>query len=109
MKNCICKGLCVIFILLSLLVMMIPSTFAAQDGHGGVTEVIARVEAPAVPQIPTEPQSVSPTEPLSRPVTPADSSPVQTGETVVWIALLLLLSAAVILLILRLRMGNRKD
>lgn len=107
MKNCILKGLCVIFILMTLLVMMIPATFAAQDGHGGTTEVIARVE-PSGESPPTQPQTESPTEPSDRPVTPADSSPVQTGEAAAWFVLLLLLLSAAVLLILRLKLGNQK-
>ena len=99
MKNCILKGLCVIFILLSLLVMMIPATFAAQDGHGGTTEVIAHVEPP------TDPPSTDLTEPSTEPFTPADSHPVQTGEAVAWAAIFLLLLAAVSLLVLRMKKG----
>lgn len=105
MKNCILKGLCVIFILLTLMVMMIPVSFAAQDGHGGTTEVIARVEPPAE----TQPQTESPAEPSDRPVTPADSHPVQTGEAAAWFVLLILLLSAALLLILRLKIGNQKE
>ena len=100
MKNCILKGLCVIFILSSLVVMMIPGYFAAQDGHGGSTEVIAHVEAQTDPP-PTD--SVSPTEPLTEPFTPAGSQPVQTGEVVAWVAFIVLLLSAALLLILRLK------
>ncbi len=32
--------------LLSLAALLVPIAFAAQDGHGGSTEVIARVNAP---------------------------------------------------------------
>ena len=103
MKNCILKGLCVIFILLFLLIMMIPATFAAQDGHGGVTEVIARVTNP-------DEEATDPAQPSTEPsLTPADSQPVQTGETVAWIALLILLLSAVVLLILWLKRDDRSN
>lgn len=105
MKNCILKGLCVIFILLTLMVMMIPVSFAEQDGHGGSTEVIAHVDPPAE----TQPQTESSAEPSDQPVTPADSHPVQTGETVAWLVLLILLLSAVLLLILRLKIRKQKE
>ena len=108
MKNCILKGLCVIFILLTLMVMMIPVSFAAQDGHGGNTEVIAHVEPPTETQ-PTQPQTESSAEPSDQPVTPADSHPVQTGETAAWFVLLILLLSAAVLLILRLKIRNQKE
>ena len=44
MKNCILKGLCVFFILTTLLMALIPVALA-QSGHGGDTEVIARIES----------------------------------------------------------------
>ena len=59
MKNCILKGLCVIFIFSSLVMMMIPATVNAQSGQGGTTEVIAQIKAP------TEPPTEGPTEPDS--------------------------------------------
>ncbi len=106
MKNCILKGLCVIFILLTLMVMMIPVSFAEQDGHGGSTEVIAHVDPPAETQ---QPQTESSAEPSDQPVTPVDSHPVQTGETVAWIVLLILLLSAVVLLILWLKRDDRSN
>ncbi|MBU5462023.1 hypothetical protein [Lachnoclostridium sp. MSJ-17] len=96
MKNCILKGLCIFFMLLSLIAMFVPIAFAAQDGHGGSTEVIARIEAP------TEQTTAQPfTEPLS----PTDSTPVQTGGSAIWIILSVVCMAAALLLIYRIRSG----
>ena len=58
MKNCIWKGLCLFFILVSLLTT-IPLAVTAQSGHRGSTEVIARIVEPTEPF--TEP--TQPTEP----------------------------------------------
>ena len=78
MKNFIFKGLCFFFITICLFVFMLPSAVSAQSGHGGSTEVIARIE--------TEPASESvPTQPCSVPDAPGDDNPVQTGEAVAWI------------------------
>ena len=58
MKNCIWKGLCLFFILVSLLTT-IPAAVAEQNGHGGTTEVVAHIVEPTEPF--TEP--TQPTEP----------------------------------------------
>ena len=59
MKNCILKGLCVFFILLGLLITTFTAASNAQSGHGGSTEVIARI----VPKE-TQPLPTQPTEPI---------------------------------------------
>ena len=76
MKNCIWKGLCLFFMLLSLTALFVPIAFAAQDGHGGSTEVIARVEAPT--------EQTTTAQPFTEPVPPADNTPVQTGSSAFW-------------------------
>ena len=68
MKNCIWKGLCIFFMLFSVISLFVPIAFSAQNGHGGSTEVIARIEAET--EQTSESQSF-PTNPE-----PSDSSPV---------------------------------
>ena len=103
MKNCILKGLCTFFMLLSLLTLFVPIAFAAQDGHGGSTEVIARIAAPTEQPPDTQPF----TEPASQTDGTASSagngSPIQTGSSVLWIILSVACMAAALLLIYRLR------
>lgn len=95
MKNCIWKGLCIFFMLLSLAALFVPIAFAAQDGHGGSTEVIARVEAPT--------EQTTSSQPFTEPASPADNTPVQTGSSMIWIIVSVICMIAALLLIFRLR------
>ena len=97
MKNCIWKGLCLFFMLLSLAALFVPITFAAQDGHGGSTEVIARIEAPTEQTTSSQPF----TEPASP--SPADNTPVQTGSSAFWIIASVICMITAWLLIVRAR------
>ena len=90
MKNCISKGLCFFFITISLFVLPLSSVASAQSGHGGSTEVIARIE----------PESTAPTqEPQPYPIQPdpSDTRPIQTGEIVTWISLVILMASGTVL------------
>ncbi|MBQ1585971.1 MAG: hypothetical protein II082_01720 [Ruminococcus sp.] len=95
MKNCIWKGLCLFFMLLSLTALFVPIAFAAQDGHGGSTEVIARVEAPT--------EQTTTAQPFTEPVPPADNTPVQTGSSAFWIIASVICMITAWLLIVRAR------
>lgn len=95
MKNCIWKGLCLFFMLLSLTALFVPIAFAAQDGHGGSTEVIARVEAPT--------EQTTTAQPFTEPVPPADNTPVQTGSSGFWIIASVICMITAWLLIVRAR------
>ena len=84
MKNCISKGLCFFFITISL--------FVAQSGHGGSTEVIARIEPESTaPTQETQPYPIQPE--------PSDTRPIQTGEIVTWLAFVLLTVSGMIILL----------
>ena len=110
MKNYILKGLCLFFMLLSLAALLVPIAFAAQDGHGGSTEVIARIHEP------TE-RVTDETQPFTEPTSQTDSSsgsasggtPVQTGYSVLWLILSAACLAAALLLIFRLRSDQNKS
>lgn len=81
--------------LLSLTALFVPIAFAAQDGHGGSTEVIARVEAPT--------EQTTTAQPFTEPVPPADNTPVQTGSSMIWIIVSVICMIAALLMIFRLR------
>lgn len=86
MKKCFIKGLCVFFMLFSIFLLTVSVAVSAQSGHGGSTEVRARIEAE------TEPTD-EPTQPLPTTPEPSDDSPVQTGEPLMWCALAVLAAA----------------
>ena len=102
MKNSIIKGLCVFFMLLSLLVLAVPAAASAQSGHGGSTEVIARVEPEATAA--TEETQPLPTEPE-----PADTHPVQTGEVVAWCAVAALVASGAVMLTFGLKSNKDQE
>ena len=81
--------------LLSLAALLVPIAFAAQDGHGGSTEVIARVNAPT--------EQTASAQPFTEPASPADNTPVQTGSSMIWIIVSVIWLIAALLLIFRLR------
>ena len=81
--------------LLSLAALLVPIAFAAQDGHGGSTEVIARVNAPT--------EQTASAQPFTEPASPADNTPVQTGSSMIWIIVSVICLIAALLLIFRLR------
>ena len=101
MKNSIIKGLCVFFMLFSLFLMTVSTAVSAQSGHGGSTEVRARIEAETV-------QTAEPTQPLPTTPEPSSDSPVQTGEQRAWsaFAVLAILGGAVILVWVKNRTEN---
>lgn len=80
MKKCFIKGLCVCFMLFSIFLLTVSVAVSAQSGHGGSTEVRARIEAETV-------QTGEPTQPLPTTPEPSDDSPVQTGEQIALFAL----------------------
>ena len=101
MKNYISKGLSFFFITISLFAFMFPSAVSAQSGHGGSTEVIARIE----------PESTAPTretQPCPVQPEPPDTQPIQTGEAVAWLAFIILLASGTVLTVLYLT-GNKKQ
>ena len=101
MKNYISKGLSFFFITISLFAFMFPSAVSAQSGHGGSTEVIARIE----------PESTAPTretQPCPVQPEPPDTQPIQTGEAVAWLAFIILLASGTVLTVLYLT-GNNKQ
>lgn len=90
MKNCISKGLCFFFITISLFVLPLSSVASAQSGHGGSTEVIARIEPESTaPTQETQPYPIQPE--------PSDTRPIQTGEIVTWISLVILTASGTVL------------
>ncbi len=101
MKNYISKGLCFFFILIGLFFLPLSSVAFAQSGHGGSTEVIARIE----------PESTAPTEetqPLPTQPEPSDTRPIQTGEAVMWLAFIILLVTGTFLTVVYLT-GTKKE
>ena len=68
---------------------------AAQDGHGGSTEVIARVNAPT--------EQTASAQPFTEPASPADNTPVQTGSSGFWIIASVICMTTAWLLIVRAR------
>ena len=109
MKNCIWKGLCLFFIMLPILMTIVILPFSAQSGHGGTTEVIARIEEPttAESQAPTQPFTESATSQSS--VTSQDAASVQTGSAILWVVLTALSLVAALLLIVLLRRGRKQS
>lgn len=98
MKNCILKGLCIFFMLLSLTAMFVPIAFAAQDGHGGSTEVIAHIESPT--------EQTATAQPFTEPASPVDNASTQTGSSAFWIIISAICMITALLLILRLKSEN---
>ena len=86
--------------LLSLVALFVPIAFAAQDGHGGSTEVIARIEAPT--------EQTTSSQPFTEPASPADYTPVQTGSSVFWIIVSVICLISALLLIVSLRSKPNK-
>lgn len=109
MKNCIWKGLCIFLMLLSLVSLFVPIAFAAQDGHGGSTEVIAHIQNPTDQPPETQPFTEPASQPDGTPGSPGDGSPVQTGYSVLWLILSAACLAAAILLIVKLRSEQTKE
>ena len=109
MKNCIMKGLCIFFMLLSLISLFVPIAFAAQNGHGGTTEVIAHIEAPTARSPETQPFTEPSSQTVSSSNSASDGSPIQTGSTVLWILLSAACMAAALLLIYGLRREHQKE
>lgn len=101
MKNRILKGLCLFFILTTLFLLSVPVIAEAQSGHGGTTEVTARIEPPSE-------HSPDETQPFTEPVEPPDDSPAGTGRSIVWLTLALLSMLIAVMLILWLRRGQNK-
>ncbi len=91
MKHLFKTGLCLLVIMLSVLVPLMV-TVTAQSGHGGSTQVIARVESPSTESSQeTQPEQESSESGSSEPKSsePSEHKPAQTGDT----ALPLLLTA----------------
>ena len=101
MKNSIFKGLCVFFMLLSLSLALI-SPAMAQSGHGGSTEVIARIE-------PETTAATADTQPLPDSSGTSDGQPIQTGGTAVWLLISFTAMTGAFLLILGLKSGDSSD
>ena len=78
--------------------MFVPIACAAQDGHGGSTEVIARIEAST--------EQTTSAQPFTEPASSADNTPVQTGSSVFWIIVSVICMIAAFLLIVRSRNKN---
>ena len=102
MKNCISKGLCLFFILACLFLMLVPAVVFAQSGHGGTTEVIARVETQPI-------QTDTETQPLTTQPEPVDDHPIQTGEVVAWYAMVVLFVSGMLIIVFRLKDYSEKE
>ena len=93
MKNRIKTGVCLFAVILSLM-LSVTVTVIAYSGHGGSTQVIARIE---------QPSTVSSEEPTPEPESSAipDDEPVSTGDPVypIIIAASVMISCAAIILI----------
>ena len=106
MKNYILKGLCYFFVLFSLLFSVFTLVAEAQSGHGGTTEVIARVEpetdsATEKPQpFPTQPSSSQTEEKQS---VSADGQAIVTGEAFAWSVIVVLVISGMFIIVLRRR------
>ena len=106
MKKRIICGICLFFALMSALVVYTPLITAAISGHGGSTQVIARIEQSS------DDQSEEPSAESSEPDTSedgssvTDESPVATGDAFKWF----LSAAAVFSVALIIVIGiDRKD
>lgn len=100
------KGLCWFFILLTLLPAFLTAAFAAQDGHGGSTEVIALVEPDTVQPSDGTTQPFTAPAPTSDSYAPVGGEPVQTGGAALWIAPVALLLPAALFLIVWAKSGR---
>ncbi len=102
MKNCILKGLCYFFVIFSLLFSAFTLVTEAQSGHGGTTEVIARVEpetdaATEKPQpLPTQPSSAADRHPVN-----TDGQPIGTGDAAAWSVITALAVSGFLIIMLR--------
>jgi hypothetical protein len=104
MKNSIIKGLCVFFMLFSLFLLTVSAAVSAQSGHGGSTEVRARIEAETV-------QTSEATQPLPTAPEPSDSNPIRTGELIFRLALIVFFvsGGTMVLVWLKNRSENQKN
>ena len=93
MKNRIKTGVCLFAVILSLM-LSVTVTVIAYSGHGGSTQVIARIE---------QPSTVSSEEPTPEPESSAipDDEPVSTGDPVypIIIAASVMISCAALIVI----------
>ena len=98
MKNTIKTGVCLFAIMLSVM-LPITVTVVAQSGHGGSTQVIARIEQPSAESSEEpQPEQESPGAP--------DEKPAKTGDTA-FPALFAAASMLCCAAILMLASGNR--
>lgn len=73
MKNIIKTGVCLLVILLSM-ILPVTVTVIAQNGHGGSTQVIARIEQPSA-------GSSEETPPVQESSEISDQKPARTGDS----------------------------
>ena len=99
MKNCILKGLCIFFMLLSLFLTTFTLVSGAQSGHGGSTQVVARIE----PE--TDQPTAAATQPSSNQPA-ADGLPIQTGEAMAWFAIIALIVSGIFVIVIRLKRAD---
>ncbi len=96
MKNCILKGMCIFFMLLSLFLTTFTLVSSAQSGSGGSTQVVARIE----------PETAQPTAASAQPSSTqsaADGLPIRTGEAMAWFAIIALIVSGIFVIVLRLK------
>lgn len=99
--------MCLFFMLLSLMMSAFTLVTGAQSGHGGSTEVIARIEPQTEAPTAAEPTSADETQPLPNQPSSADGTPIQTGEAMAWAALIALIVSVVLIVAFRLNRQNR--
>ena len=80
----------------------------AQSGHGGSTEVIARIEPQSEAPTAAEPTSANETQPSSDQPASADGTPIQTGEAMAWAALFALIVSAALIAVVRLKRQSQE-
>ena len=108
MKKRIICGICLFFALMSAIVYT-PVTPAAKSGHGGNTQVIARIEQSS------DDQSGEPSAENSEPDTSGnessvpDKSPVATGDAFKWFLSAAAVFSAALIIVIGKDRKNRKD
>ena len=107
MKSCILKGLCVFFMLLSLFTSAFTLVAEAQSGHGGSTEVIARIEPPTDAPTEAAPTASKETQPSQNLPASSDGQPIRTGEAMAWSAIIALIISGSVVILFRLKNKNQ--
>ena len=109
MRTCIKNGLCVLLTCLAVIMLSFPMMAAASSGHGGSTQVIARVVAPS--ELNSEEPSVQSSTPASQGEESYTSNgqPVDTGDTVPWLLSVVGVFSLIVILALKTESKTKTD